>query len=70
MGNVSLLNNKPFIHAHITVSDGSLNVKGGHLKTALVSVTCEIFFTKFNKKLVRQFDEQVGINLLNFKSQF
>jgi predicted DNA-binding protein with PD1-like motif len=66
MGNISLLEKQPFLHAHINVSDASCNVKGGHLKSAIISVTCEIFITKCNKKLVRQYDKQVGINLLKF----
>jgi predicted DNA-binding protein with PD1-like motif len=48
------------------VCDSSLKVKGGHLQSAIVSVTCEIFLTKSNKKLIRQFDKQTGINILNF----
>jgi predicted DNA-binding protein with PD1-like motif len=64
VGNVSLLDNKPFVHAHINMSDASLNTIGGHLKTAVVSVTCEIFLTSYKKKLVRQFDKQVKINTI------
>lgn len=66
LGNISYFKNKPFIHSHINVCDSSLKVKGGHLQSAIVSVTCEIFLTKSNKKLIRQFDKQTGINILNF----
>ncbi|MDR1235017.1 MAG: DNA-binding protein [Mycoplasmataceae bacterium] len=63
-GNISTLNNQIYLHAHINVSDHSLIVKGGHLNNAIISVTCEIFLTKVNKKLPRYFDKEVGINLL------
>ncbi|MDR0675154.1 MAG: DNA-binding protein [Mycoplasmataceae bacterium] len=67
IGNISLLNNQPFLHAHINVSDDSLNVIGGHLKSAIISVTGEFFLTKYDKKFARQYDETIGINLLRFK---
>jgi predicted DNA-binding protein with PD1-like motif len=65
-GNISTFNNEPYIHTHINLSDHSLKVFGGHLNQAVISVTAEIFITKCNKKLVRQFDKRVGINLLKF----
>ncbi|MDR3330371.1 MAG: DNA-binding protein [Mycoplasmataceae bacterium] len=64
VGNISTKGNEIYLHAHINVSDSSLNVKGGHLIQAMISITGEIFITKCNKKLVRQFDKQAGINLL------
>jgi predicted DNA-binding protein with PD1-like motif len=64
VGNISTKDNEIYLHAHINVADHSLIVKGGHLNQAIISVTGEVFITKCNKKLVRQFDKQVGINLL------
>ena len=46
-GNVFLKEGKPFIHVHIVVSDENMITKGGHLKEAIVSATCEIIFIEF-----------------------
>ena len=37
-GNVLLKDGEPFIHAHITISNHSMDVKGGHLFEAQVGV--------------------------------
>ena len=45
-GNVILKENEPFIHAHITVSDHDLNVKGGHLFESKVGAVGEFILRK------------------------
>ncbi|MDR3163574.1 MAG: DNA-binding protein [Mycoplasmataceae bacterium] len=63
-GNISLLNNEIYLHAHINASDYTLKVFGGHLNRAIISVTAEIFVTSYKKKILRKFDKTIGINLL------
>lgn len=46
-GNVTVVDGKPFIHAHAALGDGDFNLKGGHLREAVVSATCEVVLTKF-----------------------
>ncbi len=61
-GNISYLDNKPFIHAHITVAGPDHRLSGGHLFQATVAVTLEIYIKVISKKLNRIPDPQVGFN--------
>ena len=65
IGNITQMNNKPVIHAHITLSDEKMNTKGGHLKEAVTSGTCEIFLEKLNTTIRRKYDEETGLNLMD-----
>lgn len=63
-GNVTVLNDKLFIHAHMVVSDSKFNCYGGHLKEAVVGATLEIVLERLAGKAERKFDEEIGLNLL------
>lgn len=54
MGNISWENDQPFIHLHATVSDQHFNTFGGHLFSAVVSVTGEFFISVYEEKLIRK----------------
>jgi len=69
-GNVSLVHNSPFLHIHTVVSDDSFDTYGGHLKEAKVGATCEIFLRILDGKIVRNFDSEVGLKLLNCDQTF
>ena len=60
-GNVTTVDGKPFIHAHIALGDNTFAVRGGHLKEAVVSVTCEIVLTRFRDDIGRTKDERSGL---------
>ncbi len=62
-GNIALRENKPFIHAHITLADREGSAYGGHLVSAKV-FSAEIYLKKFEKVLHRKPDKSTGINLL------
>ena len=64
-GNITLMDNEPVVHAHITLSDEQMNVVGGHMKSAVVSLTCEIYLTKLDAQINRKKDEETGLNLLD-----
>lgn len=64
-GNITQMNNEIYLHTHITFSDTNFNAYGGHLIEATVSGTCEIIIHRFNNKIKRKFDNDVGLNLLN-----
>ena len=64
-GNISLVDGKPFAHIHITLGDSDYSVFGGHLNSAVVSVTGEITLTLSDGVLERKPDEHSGLNLLN-----
>jgi len=60
-GNITTVEGKPFIHAHIALGDNTLAVRGGHLREAVVSVTCEVTLTRFRDDIGRKKDETSGL---------
>ncbi len=60
-GNITALEGQPSIHAHIGLGDNAMTVKGGHLKEAVVSVTCEITLVRFRDDIGRRKDEASGL---------
>lgn len=67
LGNISTMNGDVYIHPHVTVSDESLMVKGGHLNRAIVSATCEISIKIAEGQAERRFSEEIGLNLYHFE---
>jgi len=67
-GNVILKENEPFIHAHITVSDQNLNVKGGHLFEAKVGAVGEFILRKIQTDGKREFDPKIGLFCMKFNN--
>ena len=65
IGNISLVDNKPFIHTHISFSDTKYNVFGGHLFDAKVIAAAEfcIFTSEYN--LHRKLNCGIGLSLWN-----
>ena len=59
-GNVTKVDGRPFIHAHIALGDEAFAVRGGHLKEAVVSVTCEISLIRFRDDIGRKKDAATG----------
>ena len=66
-GNISVVDEKPFIHAHASLGDETFAVRGGHLREAVVSVTCEVALTRFKDDIGRKRDEATGLFLLDLK---
>jgi len=64
-GNISLVENKPFLHVHAVVSDDEFATYGGHLKEGKVGASCEIYLTNFGIDIEREFDEETGLKLLS-----
>jgi predicted DNA-binding protein with PD1-like motif len=67
-GNITTVDAKPFIHAHAALGDSTFAVRGGHLREAIVSVTCEVTLTRFKDDIGRKKDEATGLSLLDLKS--
>ena len=65
-GNVLLKNDEPFIHAHITVSDHNLDVKGGHLFEAKVGAVGEFVLRKIDTDGKREHDPNIGLFCIAF----
>ena len=63
IGNISLKDEKPFVHAHATLSDRHGNTKSGHLLKGIV-FAAEIHLCKLiGQKLERQYDENTNLSL-------
>lgn len=67
VGNITTMKGKPYIHIHANWSDEHCNTFGGHLTSATVSVTAEIFITILDGKIPRKFNEQIGFNQMEFE---
>ena len=67
-GNVILKDNEPFIHAHITMSDHNLDVKGGHLFEAKVGAVCEFILRKIETDGKREYDANIGLFCMKFNN--
>jgi predicted DNA-binding protein with PD1-like motif len=64
IGNISILDDRPFVHAHITLADAQGAAFGGHLAPGTVVYACEFLIQKFEGvALVRDFDPDTGLNL-------
>ncbi len=60
-GNITTVDGKPFLHAHIALGDDAFAVRGGHLKEAVVSVTCEVTLVRFRDDIARAKDAASGL---------
>ena len=60
-GNITTVDGKPFIHAHVALGDNTFAVRGGHLKEAVVAATCEIVLVRFRDEIGRREDEASGL---------
>ena len=64
IGNISMRDGKPIVHAHITLSDAQGQAYGGHLATGTVVFTCEFCIDVYKgPRLLRAYDEETGLPL-------
>ena len=59
-GNITKADGRPFVHAHIALAGRDSSIKGGHLKEAVVAVTCELTLVAFKDDIARKRDETGG----------
>jgi len=64
LGDISLVDGKPFCHIHAVISDSDMNAYAGHLLNAEISVTCEIIVTP-GQPAQRKLNKEIGLNLLD-----
>lgn len=65
LGNVTMADGMPRIHLHAAITGDDLNVHGGHLISATVSVTCELVLTASGEKVGRKKDGETGLMLIS-----
>ena len=65
VGNVSLKDGKPFVHAHVTLADAEGRAWGGHLAAGTPVFACEYVIQEYlsDKTLTRGLDEETGLFL-------
>ncbi len=64
IGNISLLDDKPMIHAHINLADVDGKTFGGHLAEGTVIYASEAYIQEVKgEKLIRSYDEPTGLSL-------
>ena len=62
VGNISLRDGKPILHAHVALSDEKGNGFGGHLAPGTIVFACEYTMQVFDgKPLERGYDETTGL---------
>jgi predicted DNA-binding protein with PD1-like motif len=64
-GNVSMIEGKPFVHAHAVVSGPDMAALSGHLFGATVAITAELYLWGSSAEVTRSPDESVGLNTLD-----
>ncbi|HUX98251.1 MAG TPA: PPC domain-containing DNA-binding protein [Candidatus Deferrimicrobium sp.] len=66
IGNITLKDNSPLIHAHLVIADKDGHAFGGHLLSGcLVSVTCEIFLLEAKSQIIRKLDDKFQLSLIS-----
>jgi uncharacterized protein len=65
IGNVSLKDDKPFVHAHVTLGRSDLSVIGGHLNDAIAHPTVEVWVRPETDEVHRVLDESSGLYLMD-----
>ena len=63
LGNISLKENKSFIHAHVSFSNNEYKVFGGHLFEGIISATGEFIIRTSNLSIKRKINHSVGLPL-------
>ena len=67
LGNVSTKDGETYLHLHINIGDTENRVFGGHLVSARISATGEIFVNAVDGTAERTFSDEIGLNLFDFK---
>lgn len=63
IGDVGQMNGKPIVHSHAVIGRRNGSTVGGHLMSAIVSPTCELFLVEYPKGLVKEPDDRFNLNL-------
>jgi predicted DNA-binding protein with PD1-like motif len=64
IGNISLKDNHPMVHAHLTLADEDGSAYGGHLMPGTIIFACEIILQAFEGPgFERRLDNETGLPL-------
>ena len=65
-GSITQMNGEFYAHLHMSAGGTDGAVVGGHLNSATVSATCELFITVLDGTVERRFSPEIGLNLFEF----
>ena len=66
IGNISTMDDEPYIHLHVSAADQNNIVFGGHLNEAYISATAEIVINIIETKVDRIKNRESGLNIFKF----
>lgn len=66
VGNLAMVEGKPFFHLHAVLGGSDFKCFGGHLFSADVAVTCELFYTEQDFYAQRVHNDTIGLKHLDF----
>lgn len=66
VGNISLTNGEPKVHAHGVVGKADATTRGGHILEAHVWPTLEVILVESPRHMQRKIDKETGLALLDF----
>lgn len=66
-GNVSVIDDKPMLHLHITLGREDYTALAGHLLDAKIRGAGEFIFYPLHTKAIKTKNEEIGINLYDFE---
>ncbi|MBS1780840.1 MAG: DNA-binding protein [Bacteroidetes bacterium] len=64
IGNISMYENKPKVHAHVLLGKADGSTIGGHFLKGTVHPTLEVVLTEGNQKIERLFDDETNLPLI------
>ncbi|MFH1437674.1 MAG: PPC domain-containing DNA-binding protein [Pseudomonadota bacterium] len=63
-GNITRVDGRAFMHAHVTLGARDFTVTGGHLFGGKIAVTGEIFLAGAGMALTREMNDEIGLKLI------
>ncbi len=64
LGNITIKDSRPFLHAHGNFGRRDLSVISGHIMSASVFPLLEASITPTSNRAVRKFDDELGLNVI------
>lgn len=64
IGNITRINGEVYLHLHVTICNVEHKAMGGHLTSAIISATFEGVIDIIDGQVNREYNNEVGLNLL------